>query len=495
MKKHPNGNIDGLIHALNQESLKRDIRSRSRNSSINSSPSSRASTISPGEVNTPTPPMDNIFNNSIRSQSLSPMDLLTTQFNNISTTPFNNTSTTQFNNISTTQFNNISTSTNDTTYDDLCYHLARLFIYLQDITIKSSYNASQFLLITSKNTISIIHNSIKFIILLIFQIIKEETKKIVNTTTFRGMMIIIMAMMATREGRDTLTKAYYMIAHFVNYKEIYGGVASILSSIALIKPFFTGIDTFHLTQQQYNHRLETQVAGMQTQISALQSQNQAMSQLQSQIQEMSVQIQSINDGQLKIHDQIDSNSHIGNLQLDELGFKTNELLALSKSNNQGLMNTYFKIENVDNQVTQLKTQLITLFKITKDNDNKQNKQFDKIIKEQEQIITNISELDFTNNEMLKHMVRSSRDVDQLLNKMKDKTYIKLMTAILQSTNINAKDIVNYLGFFQNYITFTTPNPQIRNEYFSGGKRKTKSRNHKSKIHLKRKKKNHNSRKK
>ena len=460
MKRNPNGNIDGLIHAFNQESLKHDFRS-SRDSSINSSPSSRASTISLGEVNTPSPPMHYNNNNNVQSQSLSPMDLLTTRFNNI--------------------------RTNDTTNEKLCVHLAQLFIYLQDITIKASYDARQILLIASKNTMSIIYNSIKIIILLIFQIIKEESTKIVKSTIFRGMTFIILFMMSTQWGRNILTNAYYIIAHILNYKEIYGVVASFFSSIALIKNMFTGIETFHLTQQQYNNRIENQLAGMQTQITSLQSQNQVMSS----------KLQLIGDSQhnqLQILNDIDSKNHIGNLQLEELGFKSNELLALSNSNNQGLLDTYFKVESVDNQVTQLKMQLITLFEITKDIDDNHAKQFDKIIEKQGNIVTNMNKLSTENIDMLKLMIQNSGDVEQLLHNMQDKSYIKLMSAILKSTNINANDIVDYLGFFQNYITFT-PNPQIRNGYFTGGKRKTKSRNDKLKTHLKRKKKDHNSRKK
>ena len=462
MKRNPIGNIDGLIHAFNQESLKRDFR-RSRDSSINSSPSSRASTISPGEVNTPSPPMHYNNNNNVQSQSqsLSPMDLLTTQFNNI--------------------------RTNDTKNEELCHHLSQLFIYLQDITIKASYDASQILLITSKNTISIIYNSIKVVILLIFQIMKEESTKIVKSTIFRVMIFIILTMMSTQWGRNILTNAYYMIAHILNYKEIYGVVASLFSSIALIKNMFTGIETFHLTQQQYNNRIENQLAGLQTQITSLQSQNQVMSS----------KLQLIGDSQynqLHILDDINSKNHIGNLQLEELGFKSDELLALSNSNTQSLLNTYFKVESVDNQVTQLKMQLITLFEITKDIDNKHDNQFDKIIEKQGNIVTNISKLSKENTDMLKLMMQNSGDVNQLLHNMQDKNYIKLMSAILKSTRLNANDIVNYLGFFQDYITFT-PNPQIRNGYFTGGKRKTKSRNHKLKTHLKRKKKDHNSRKK
>ena len=191
---------------------------RNRSSSFDSnSPASSAKTVSPGYINTPTP-QNHI--SAIEQLSRTPSqsyDETTIVLSNTTQSPSSSPGD-GVTEITTTMQN---VKLDNTLYEKLCFNLSIFLLSLQLVTVKVTNKGKEILLIASRTVFPIIFKSLNAILVLIGEIIKQEAKKVFNSTFFRFAALVFLFLLSTEWGRYTLYTAYCTIAHIFNYKELY----------------------------------------------------------------------------------------------------------------------------------------------------------------------------------------------------------------------------------------------------------------------------------
>jgi hypothetical protein len=362
----------------------------------------------------------------------------------------------------------------NTLYEKLCHSLSDFLLSLQDVTVKVSNETGKILLIVSENVFTIIFNSLKAILNLITEIIKQESKKVINSTFFRFVAVVFLFLFSTPWGRSILYIAYCTIAHIFNYKEVYGAVGSAIGSVAMIQNVFKGIATHQVTQAQFNQALQNQIA-------TLQNQN---AQLSQQVGQLSQDQAEYGTSLIKVQEGVDAlNTQVGINNLEQLEFTDSELQEIKDS--QKRIEDYFVVGNKNRQIdiNDLKVQLQTLFDITKESSADTKYNFNKIMDKQDAIASNIGSLNEKNAKLLENLIQNSADTQALLKNMQHKDYTDLMKAIIGTTKLSVNDITGYLSYFQQYIHFG-PGQMNARARLHGGKRKTRARKYKKKAPLK-----------
>jgi len=436
---------------------------RNRSSSFDSSPASHASTVSPLEY----------VHFSDRIGGL----------NTIQNTPSPSPSPDNVSVLSlTNDFNEVKI--HNTLYEELCYSLSDFLLSLQDVTVKVSNETGKILLIASESVFAIIFNSLKAILGLIVEIIKQESKKVINSTFFRFVAVVFLFLFSTPWGRRLLYIAYCTIAHIFNYKELYGAVGSAIGSVAMIKNVFEGIATHQATQSQFNQALQNQIATLQNQNAQL---SQQVGQLSQGLSQMYQDQAEYGTSLIKVQEGVDAlNTQVGinNMNIEELGLTANYIKQLGDSHN-ALLESSFTVESTNREIdiNELKEQLQTLFEITKKSSADTEHNFNKIMNKQDEIASNIGRLDGNNAKLLENLIQNSADTQALLKNMQHKDYTNLMKAIIGTTKLSVNDITGYFSYFQQYIHFG-PGQLNARARLHGGKRKTRARKYKKKAPFK-----------
>ena len=166
---------------------------RDRSSSFDSSPASHASTVSPLE-DVHFAHRIGVLNTIKKTPSLSP--------DNVSVLSLTN------------KFDEVQLQ--NTLYEKLCHSLSDFLLSLRNVTVKVSNETGKILLIASERVFAIIFNSLKAILGLIVEIIKQESKKVINSTFFRFVAVVFLFLFSTPWGRSILYIAYCTIAHIFN---------------------------------------------------------------------------------------------------------------------------------------------------------------------------------------------------------------------------------------------------------------------------------------
>jgi hypothetical protein len=446
---------------------------RNRSSSFDSnSPASSAKTVSPGYINTPTPPNNDYgsaiaqLNGTPSQSSDEPIVVLsnTTQ----SSSPYTDDGVTEI----TTTMRKVKLD--NTLYEDLCYYLSIFLLSLQLVTVKVTTKSKEILLIASKTVFAIIFKSLNTILVLIGEIIKQEGMKFINSTFFRFAALVFLFLLSTEWGRYTLYTAYCTIAHIFNYKELYGAVGSAIGTVAMIKNVLQGIATHQAAQVKFNHALQNHITTLQNQNAQLLQQ---VSQLSQDQVGNKMSFLKLEQGQTELYNQIG----INNVNIEQLGFTQDELQEIGYS--QKRLEDYFVVENENKNrvLDQLNNQLKVLFKLTEEGFDNNQDNFNKIMNNQDAIANNIGSLNEKNAKLLENLIHNSADTQALLQKMEHTKYTDLMKAIIGNTGLHVNDITGYLTYFQQYIHF---GPGQMNARLQGGKRKTRARKYKKKAPLK-----------
>ena len=436
---------------------------RNRSSSFDSSPASHASTVSPLEDDDFAHTIG-VLNTIKKTPSLSP--------DNVSVLSLTN------------KFDEVKI--HNTLYEKLCHSLSDFLLSLQDVTVKVSNETGKILLIASESVFAIIFNSLKAILGLIVEIIKQESKKVINSTFFRFVAVVFLFLFSTPWGRNILYIAYCTIAHIFNYKEVYGAVGSAIGSVAMIQNVFKGIATHQLTQAQFNQALQNQIATLQNQNAQL---SQQVGQLSQGLSQMSQDQAEYGRSSIRLEQEVDALNtqvSINNMNIEDLGLTANDIKQIWDSNN-ALLESYFTVESTNREINinELKEQLQTLFEITKKSSADTEHKFEKIMDKQDAIANNIGSLNGENAKLLENLIQNSADTQALLKNMQHKDYTDLMKAIIGTTKLSVNDITGYLSYFQQYIHFGPGQLNARlNERLHGGKRKTRARKYKKKAPFK-----------
>jgi len=468
--------LNTLANVAAEEQKKWSIRNRS--SSFDSSPASSAKTVSPGYINTPTPPNNDYgsaiarLNGTPSQSSDEPIVVLSSKTLSPSPYPSPDGGVTEI----TTIMENVRL--NNTLYEKLCFNLSIFLLSLQLVTVKVTTKSKEILLIASKTVFAIIFKSLNAILVLIGEIIKQQANQLFNSTFFRFAALVFLFLLSTEWGRNTLYTAYCTIAHIFNYKELYGAVGSAIGTVAMIKNVFQGIATHQATQAQFNHAL-------QNHITTLQNQN---AQLLQQVSQLSQDQVGNKMSFLKLEQEVDAlNNQIGLNNLEQLEFTDSELQEIK--NSQKRIEYYFDVgdENKNRVLDQLNNQLKVLFKLTEEGFDNNQDNFNKIMDKQDAIANNIGRLDGNNAKLLENLIQNSADTQALLKNMQHKDYTDLMKAIISNTGLSVSDIIGYLSYFQQYIHFGPGQMNARLQGLHGlhgGKRKTRARKYKKKAPLK-----------
>ena len=469
-------NLNALANVASKEYNKSNFRDRSSSFDSNS-PASSAKTVSPGYINTPTPPNKDygtLFRvNRTPSESSDEPIVVLSKTLSPSPYPSSDDSVTEI----TTIMENVKLD--NTLYENLCYHLSIFLLSLQLVTVKVITKTEEILLIASRTVFVIIFESLKAILFFIGEIIKQEGKKFIDSTLFRFVALVFLFLLSNEWGRNTLYIAYCTIAHIFNYKELYGAVGSAIGTVAMIKNVFQGIATHQATQTQFNQAL-------QNQITILQKQN---TQLVQQVSQLSQDQVGNKMSFLKLEQGVDAlNTQVGinNMNIEQLGFTQDELQEIGYS--QKRLEDYFVVgnENKNRVLDQLNNQLKELFKLTEEGFENNQDNFNKIMENQHAIASNIGSLNENNAKLLENLIQNSADTQALLKNMQHKDYTDLMKAIIGTTKLSVNDITGYLSYFQQYIHFGPGqmNERLQNARVHGGKRKTRARKYKKKAPLK-----------
>lgn len=439
------------------------------------SPASSAKTVSPGYINTPTPPNNDYgrviagLNGTPSQSSDEPIVVLSSK--TLSPSPYSSPDggVTEI----TTTLKRVKLD--NTLYEKLCFNLSIFLLSLQLVTVKVTTKSKEILLIASKTVFDIIFKSLNAILVSIGEIIKQEGKKFINSTFFRFAALVFLFLLSTEWGRYTLYTAYCTIAHIFNYKELYGAVGSAIGTVAMIRNVFEGIATHQATQTQFNHALQNHITTLQNQNAQLLQQLSQLSQDQS---EYGTSIIRLEQGQTDLNNQIG----INNMNIEQLGFTQDELQEIG--NSQKRLEDYFvdENENKNKVLDQLNNQLKVLFKLTEEGFENNQDNFDKIMDKQDAIASNIGSLEMENAKLLEKLIHNSADTQALLQKMEHTEYKDLMKAIIGNTGLSVNDITGYLSYFQQYIHFGPG--QMNERLLHGGKRKTRARKYKKKAPLK-----------